>query len=247
MRVKLKKRPNILVRHGRLLSVLGAVIVFATFIVKDAIRENIKEQIDSIQTGINSFDILSSQGGNEEDASVYYETIMGILVAKPLPAAYEFGRNRDFEKQYAVVSSMNQRAMITQRSSLALFHRLSRVHPDIDAQFKACNRKLMNSLYTFDTFDAIDKDPTKMTQQEADKAVDKAKKALFHSGRLAELTVGDSAALANEIMHFAREEQEALEGKYRIVTRLSYALYTIGWTLALAGRFLGLEGLAIAD
>jgi hypothetical protein len=45
--------------HSRWLTVLGAAIVFAMFVVKDAYRESLKEIVYSIQAAETSFQIIS--------------------------------------------------------------------------------------------------------------------------------------------------------------------------------------------
>jgi hypothetical protein len=41
--------------HNRLLTFIGAFIVFTTFIVKEAVRDNLKEYTDSIKIAQNMF------------------------------------------------------------------------------------------------------------------------------------------------------------------------------------------------
>jgi hypothetical protein len=55
--VRIQDDPSFFKRHGKWVSFIGALIVFSTFVVKDAIRENLKNLVDSLASAENNFAI----------------------------------------------------------------------------------------------------------------------------------------------------------------------------------------------
>jgi hypothetical protein len=71
-------------RHGRLLSLVGALVVFVTFVAKEGIREHMKEVTDSIQGAENVF---LAQTGSSTKSIAYADLARRMLpkVNGPVP------------------------------------------------------------------------------------------------------------------------------------------------------------------
>ena len=55
--------------------------------------------------------------------------------------------------------------------------------------------------------------------------------------------LGDMTKLENQAFKRCRELKESTERKAQMYTYISYGLYGIGWSLALFGRLVGIDGI----
>jgi|HubBroStandDraft_6_1064221.scaffolds.fasta_scaffold1225666_2 hypothetical protein len=72
-----KEHPTGLRKHSRLLTFIGALIVFTTFIVKEGMREHLKSVGDSLEIGDYMFAL-------REDNARTYSTLLNVVDATTL-------------------------------------------------------------------------------------------------------------------------------------------------------------------
>jgi hypothetical protein len=244
LRVKLNKRPSFIQRHQRLTSVIGALIVFTTFVVKDTLRENLKDKIDTLQSNIALFESTPGRMLSSSENMADFETWQGYFGSKPQSPAIEFERKGPLELRKEEFDSQVQKALITYHSSGQLLKQVDGFE-ELNQEYKALNKRLYSVQIDTDAkvVDAIQQNIDHMSETEANAALKKARGVLYSAG--IQVTEVDYAvfSVAEEIVNRSNDEQRLLESRYKKITILSYFLYAIGWTLALLGRLLKVDGL----
>jgi hypothetical protein len=82
--IKIKTRYTFLKKHNRLLTFVGALVVFITFIVKDAVREELKSTIDAEQWAETMF-LNSSRYDDNDHGLDEVEGKLDILIEAVRP------------------------------------------------------------------------------------------------------------------------------------------------------------------
>jgi len=213
-------------RHKKLLSLLGALLVFVTFVVNDWWKERVKSQRDVIDSAENGY------RSAEEFASVRKQIVDLEYQVEDLQVA---ARHQSVLAESSVITNIDARNL-TDKIRIAM-DRLNDQLPN--------NEKAKESLQERRTkLEALDvelrqllllamsekrrEDPRLSTElREMKNQVWKQYWIMFPLGT--EL-IADAEALKAE-----REQ------KLRVVNSISYALYLLGWGLGVAGQLLGTE------
>jgi len=230
---------RLLRRRHRLLMFIGALIVFGTFVLKDALREQLKDLVDSISGSENlfllrgdsaqimrSFDALNAK----MDAERFFdEPAKSRLVASPTLVELSI---------WHLEPSVNRDKATLDYASAMLEKLPKRDTRDIIAKIDAARSNL--NLYSHGVTDLASKVWTIHSKD------DPASVAVL---RQASTLADDQANIYLEISHTeeavldrAREKAQYYERRYMVYTWISYVLYGIGWLLGLAGRLVGVEG-----
>jgi hypothetical protein len=232
----------------RVLPVIGATIVLATFIVKDAWRENLKDLVDSIENAQNVFLI------RDDSKAVTFQ--LRVIEQKI-----------DHIEQVSTLTTKDPFTAIAVNSQMMIFRELQdNIETDLDNTTRLmekvpgqeANRKTVEELkkrlvIARDSFrqsgvtiarliPTVTPDgvfPGQARQAIFDTSVDLSNK----TNDLWTRTHNLSATVLNE----AASELQVEEKHFRWVKIASYILYVLGWTLTLFGKVFGIEELAVAD
>ena len=64
--VKLKSRPSVFQRHKRLVTIIGALVVFITFVIKEGFQQRLREEIDDLKAARQSLTIVKEALRSED-------------------------------------------------------------------------------------------------------------------------------------------------------------------------------------
>ncbi|HEY1903380.1 MAG TPA: hypothetical protein VGG56_13165 [Terracidiphilus sp.] len=243
--VKLKKRPSLLQRHQRLTSVIGALIVFTTFVVKDTLRENLKDKMGDLQSSITLFESTPGRILSSSETEADFESWQGYFGSKPQSPTIEFERKGPLELRKEEFDSEVEKTNATYRSSGELLKQLDGFE-ELKRDHKALYARLFSVMIDTDkgVVYAIEQNIDHMPEAEANAALKKARQVMYSAGIRISILSGTVFSDAEYVLGRAHYEQQMLESKYKKITILSYFLYALGWTLALVGRLFNVDGLS---
>jgi len=222
-------------RNHRTLTLVGAFIVFTTFIVKDAVREQLRDLVDSERATEQAFQ-ASVQRSDTLDAYYRIESKIDSVRARV------FGQDKARDVPG------------TDEDKLRHMHRLlvqaKMLQPEIESLCKKLPQDGLVRLAREDTKKAIDK--AEESYQEAVKALEslvadpqKARgvvPAIRKADNTAEYLVESLVGAVGLLTYDAQQARQNHELRLAICTWASYFLYSLGWGLGLAGRLVGVEG-----
>jgi len=218
-------------KHGRLLSFVGALIVFTTFIVKDAIREHLKDLVDAVNSAEEAY-------RNETSIALVSKQIVDLeLQLDSFEKAMQFHRSAVTERTMA-----NRDAATTTKFMLENLETLNNTLPT-GATFrgrindhKTILQKLEEGLLELDRRSQATGLYEKRTTGEEDTAK-RLNNGVWAEYWLFVIPMGD------KVLAEANEAKKRREIYYKACTAASYMLYALGWSLGLAGRLFSVEGL----
>jgi hypothetical protein len=212
--------------HQRSLSLLGALIVFTTFIVKDAIRDHAKDLVDSIDSA----------------ESAYRSGIDLTLVSKEIIDT-ELRIDHLSEGQSAVPSFQKEHVQVATdiltNTSLYLdkLEALNRLLPENQqdqTSIESAEQTLKEDQAQInDLFDKA-RQPSVLKSDTADdeRSLSQIESRLWFQ-------YWQARPLGDKLARKAEATKNDREARYRSITIASYGLYTLGWGLALFARILG--------
>jgi hypothetical protein len=220
------------------LTVIGALIVFLTYVVKEGLKDNAKESRDSLQTALkdlstrDDFDRLyrelhplyrEFQNQKEKERvmsdfkdEIWWEAedlerkaiVVGAL-AETLP-------KKDFEQRRRDLEDLAKEARLLAGEARPVLTKLISYYINPEKPWKEPPLPLLLLIKEYN--DKIETWTRKLGTA----------KAQFES----EATV---------VIDKATKQKQINESRLRFWTRASYALYTIGWALGLLGKFTGVR------
>lgn len=231
--VRLKKRLSFVRRHRDAITLYGALIVFATFVVKDGIRDFMKENV----SGLDSAEIL------------YYTRAQNVLMFSTLAdvsmktdAIYGTLPQNDFvrsnrEGTDSVLHA--SRTLITQTKMLCdtvskLFDKLPHPSGDMASGIAELKRRAESLSENEESLAQILEDPG-TSDVRFKEALHGLSLQLLDARRLNSDLVPLSERVWKQFQTTKNEEMHVSE----VSSWASYVLYTIGWSLALVGRLYG--------
>lgn len=209
--------------------IIGAGVILATFVIKDAMRENLRDLIASIDKAEDVFTVRAESA----------ELMQRVNLLAPRDT-----RPEDKEKQaWARINSTWQYLSLIGwelDNVSTLVHRLPSP--------SASNQKLQGFQKTLDALRYTDgrvrtlftppgQEPSSNRQDEL------LKEAQKNLGDCVELLV-DVREFGYEMLAQARNVRRAAEERFRWFTWTSYSLYGLGWIIALLGKILQSNGSA---
>jgi hypothetical protein len=224
--------PSFFEKHGRLLTILGALIVFVTFLVKEGKRDELKELVQSLDAAQSLFEIRQENHDISRDVAELLGRIPGpVKLERKFPAVEE-------------IEEMIGRHSFHYTSSLSNLRELLAKFPN------PADLAALNSLQErADSLDANRKDA--MTAIEDAKPIPGGllRNALVlmavpialgeHLLSQDEQLESDITAFTKGALKHADEFKAKQERIYKSYTWLSYLLYFVGWTLGLIGKLFG--------
>jgi predicted component of viral defense system (DUF524 family) len=211
--------------HSREIFIIGALVVFITFVVKDAVRENLKDLVDSINSAEDAY------RNSTESARISKEVVDVELQVE------EFKRASDPTGPVtltAVVAGKDVAA--TTESLLRNLENLNEHLPtrkDLQPSLSEHKKNLASLVEQLQSIDSslhgTGEAPTTLIQLRS------IESAIWREYWLYILPTGE------KLLAQAESIKERRERNYKICTIVSYVLYVLGWTLAFVGHLAGLE------
>jgi hypothetical protein len=200
------------IRRDRFLTLLGSLIIFATFIVKEGISENLKDLVSSIETAENTFTLRQ-------------ETAYRLSNGKYLPPPWSQIEPTQDEKQ-GYIDLWNRQSDAIVRISLDL----AAVLPDAK-QFQTRANQIQGVIAQIDSeVDQVKLSPlTPGMKPQNDGAIN----GLFKRSKEA---FSDANLFGQDVLDEANKLKRKRESFYNIAKWVSYALFTFGWILTFYGQ-----------
>jgi hypothetical protein len=231
-------------KHRRLVSFTGALIVFITFIVKDALREHVKDIVDSQavaettyyldsdinETHIDLSDILqqikdTAPGGIADRTKLEKSSLRSnrpSVIRDQLYTEIKEGFERESileENESNALDSMGVLVdtLPSNDSNRQQMDKLENSFSQLEASEKALDEMLSHPSYNW----KVEIDENAIIAEELD--------------TLTQQTNNFARNVLLEFINLSNNEKNL----YKKYTWASYILYAIGWSLALVGRFMG--------
>jgi hypothetical protein len=232
-RTRIHKLEAFLARDSRIFVLTGALIVFGTFVLKSAIREDLKDLIDTINSAQDfhalqqiTSDILAAVNSVYDAVGDTSRRTESLIDGRPVPPESDLKAffwipnllNRDCDDYVSQINRLLERLPYDEATASrfnTLKQRLVQHHQDYE--------KLIGS-----TSYAVDKDPEKAKIREQIALVEK----------WADTGIA-LQKLNQDVLSEAEQLRIKAEHRYKIFRWISYGVYTLGWGLALVGRLFG--------
>ncbi len=209
--------------HDKILTVVGALIVFMTFLVREGLREMYKESSASLETGINAYEIQCQLGDMAQVlASVQAQTDIS------------------WRRLYGVDTSNINRASLTDRINAdkvrlaSMMRRLgSLAHALVEAPYEEripIGKQLGNLLEQVEAQNAL---ISRVSPDE--KASDKLDAIETKTKELQE----KSETLSDKAISLGLQYSTSFSEARDVADEFSYILYALGWGLTLIGKLFG--------
>lgn len=221
-----RKRPSFrrfVRRHDKILTVIGALIVFLTFLVREGFREMWKEWSVSLEAGVDSYEV---------------ETQLGNMAR--MLATVEAQTDASWRRLYGLDTSNINRASLVDRINAdkvrlaSLMYRLgSLAHAVVDAPDE---ERIPIAKQVGPLIEQVDAQNTLISKLSPDeKAPDKLNAIEAKTNELdhKSLTLGSEAISLG--LRYSSSYAEARD----VADEFSYTLYALGWGLTLIGKLFG--------
>jgi hypothetical protein len=237
-------------RHDRLLTIIGALVVFVTFIVKEERRDELKEIVAAISTaqafhGVRD-DIMLLTAEIQEPIRRIDSISNELDLAKP-PNKREF----DY-KSVVLTGEIDHMQTINYsilRAAFNFFEELpkqpAKVRDTLDnlkSRFEALkqDRELLRSKDEQWTTEQLRKD-LRTNRNAPIPRTDKFVPEMLEQFNRAKALETDIVEARDQVFRGARAEREEYEASYRITSRWSIGLFAFGWFLGLIGKLFGVR------
>jgi hypothetical protein len=207
-------------KHSRAFSILGALLVFATFITKDGWRDNLRDLVSSVEAAETQHQMQNMihqiNYGPAQMSDPVYLTYVDVSALRGHPVPVVGGA------EFITV----QRSNLTQTTAVDLLDGVS------DLLLKAPSKDLQKQHDDlFAQLRTIEHDPRSFTGGSLDAYI---------------ALVDKAARLESDALKFANAKLAKDKIHYSYATRGSYILYAFGWLLGFMGKLFGVDGAEIA-
>jgi hypothetical protein len=229
---------NYVSRHSRLLIFVGALIVFVTFLVKEGLRERLKDLVDSIDTAQSVFVAeRENQQMSQRLAEIYRISVVSYdNMHNPAPQPGEA-----YPITIATIMSHYQGAYDAEQR---LESELNAVDRLLEKMPTDQNReKKLNDVQT--QFKAVQKNDEGFRNTPSPHSTSELKENLNSAVSLEHQAWDTETAIQNlslSILKDSGEVKKRDETYFKIATWGSYLLYCLGWGLGLIGKLFGFDG-----
>ena len=226
-------------RHSRMLSFVGALIVFATFIVKEGIKEKLKEDLDAIS---NAETVYAIREDNTRISGSRITVEWRQIKDNSLGPASDPSGQADRNEQKADLLDETDDALNSSFSNLFILEKAAREFDARDIPNLKDEHDMQDKLK--DDYDGMLAggmtddhylEPSPKDEHDLDDFVK------FEDNSEFNLTRND--LIGTHIQELIEDKRERNERYYSIASILSYVFYVIGWTLGLCGRLFGVDNL----
>jgi hypothetical protein len=223
--------------HNRWMTVLGAAIVFAMFVVKDAYRDELKDVANSIAEAQNFFAIEASFVEVDKRLESLQESMRNGQLSTKL-------KMKEFDTAYIMLLDLEQKQKEQAPrigADLANIYNLQKHVPDHEKE-KDDEWQLFEEL----SVEAFDVDA--LIRETNSRSDDKKAPSTGVPSR--EMRIMADLSMLNDFEHRlqklrtnvladAESEREICEKRVRQSTIASYILYPLGWVIGLLGKLYG--------
>ena len=217
--------------HDRLLSFVGALIVFVTYVVKEGFRDSLKEKLDALQNEKTTYELQSNantilgtvQGIDSMLQPIFQRQVgngaqPGTLGGDPnLVKARAVAFDREYDKHVLDSLTPLAAALGRKQDEGALKH--------LTAQFEHAG------------------EPLKAANEAIAGRSDIAGERLAGASSEVQALSQSVQRFRYDLLEYAERETQRAESSYHLFIWLSYGLYPLGWGLGLIGRLYNVEGL----
>lgn len=237
-----------LVAHKRWFSFIGAIIVFATFVSKEILRDNLKDLVGALENAQTLFEL---RGDNASLRNQTFDLRVRILdiydkVVTSKPGS-EFAR--DVGQNLSSVYEVEDELRLVEPTLANTAELVGKLPPSDErttalercrAELKQAHQASAEAKVTVENLSASRKflqHPPPFTNEEQGQLALSVGKAA-NTGRTVWQDVEQSTL---KIFEQARQFKEEKERQYKHWTLATYVLYTLGWTLGLVGSLYGVS------
>lgn len=228
-------------RHGRLVSFSGALLVLATFLVNDIVRDNLRDVVGALDSARTMHTLRNELAEMSDDLDEIHTTVDSI---DDKVGNTKHGDDDDKTPAEEIVDLMDDNGAKNMRSlgDLARAYTLSKLLPD----HEAINRKIdpiynnLQALVNADESaeaaaitDTRDRLPTLKFASELT--------AVQVFNKDSEKAQDQAEALVKDILNSADSYTAESQKRYEKIKHFSYGLYIFGWSITLLGRLLGVD------
>jgi signal transduction histidine kinase len=204
------------------------MIVFLTFVVKEGIRDNVKDKVDSLHSALNVYQIREDAQGNDERINTFYD-VTAHRITTPLSSA------KNFLETEEGLYGLSERVKRYNETVFNLADELPQdasLSKELDELRKAVAGTDSALNYVVDLYTNPAGRSKSVQQELVNEGASDAADALYQA-------LQKAALVGSHVKEKAKETIQKLEVSYRRVTLASYALYCLGWGLGLLGKLYG--------
>ena len=236
-------------KHQRLISFIGASIVFATFIVREVVREHLKDLADSLDQAENLFAIRGQlYSTNQRLRQIAHQQDLTEMdkLPKRTPAfvRHKAGIDdlveRDISEVDDLESNQDNLKRLLRKFPSDTYLQTLKDHSEELAQLKTERDQMETAMTECDNANTPDKHCSWDFMYDMDRKSDELDDKLFWMG--VELKDLSTPILADAERALARRESW-----YGYANIASVILFTLGWGLGLAGNLYQIKGLAAGE
>jgi hypothetical protein len=216
-------------RHDRWLVILGGFLLITTFVVKEIVRENMKELKDSLAGAEQTFRVRAEFGSLHRELQVINSRLGSAQTSPSEPVKIPDNDTRVREE----LEKLKERTRRIEEYMGTIDDLVQKMVLDTDDRkdydkLQAQERLVVDSLQNIQNGTGVAEVKLPMIANGLNDA-DKVEK------QLSEVMV--------DVLPVARAEEESRERRYQYVSWVSYGLFLIGSVFSLIGRIVGINGL----
>jgi hypothetical protein len=237
-------------RHERAMAFFGAMVVFCTFVIREGVREYLKETADSVRSSearLDNFGLMSAIVGLSSAPGEIIEKIEALDEDR-----YDQNDKTDEDERKSALTKADDILDVRPfgRRQMTWLKDFSEQSPSVFGLLPMTKERKTRSeeldkyrkemIKGFDAIPRISKaelDSKSGEDQEA--AMEKIGSAYNTFNRAGERYIRLLAAANDQILTEAHKKRDRAEWWYNVSTVASYFLYTLGWGLGLVGKIYG--------
>lgn len=233
-------------KHKKLLPIIGAGIVLATFVVKEALREDLKDFVDAIDSAAGVFVIRGDFNSTAFQLRVIEQKIDRVeqvttsTTKDPFTLLVVNQQMMIFRELHeGAESSLDNAFRLSQKfpngRKITYQSEISKLRADLEEARKAFREE---GVVVARASSRIGPDLVPIGEDRI--SIANATTGLFNQTNSLLTSV---QALSTKILREADEIEERKQKRYDFLTKGSYLLFGIGWLLGLIGKLLGVDAI----
>jgi hypothetical protein len=236
-----KTRQGFLKKHGKTLSLVGALIVFVTYVVKEGFREHVKDLVDAAENGRNVFVIRNDNNTLAFQLLAIEDSLNAALNDIP-KRGQEILSLDGIERPMTILSHMQQDIGASLDNMAALTeknHGNTSDRTEIETLAKRYDG--LRDYHKWLTEAIVEVRRGKYAVFEHVKHEELVKIEVLDLVVRTERLTDDTRDRGSSVLKAVGEKKDKEQRYYGILTWVSYGLYTVGWSLGLLGKMFGVE------